>query len=139
VNAQSLHNTPDAKPAAHTPNKTPPLDPHLLAFARNLRQEHSDPERLMWAVLRDRRFCGFKFRRQHPVTPYILDFYCHEARLAIELDGGQHNTDAARGYDEGRTAFLEAQGLRVLRFWNHDILGDIETVLEAIHKALTAR
>ena len=96
-------------------------------------------ERLLWAILRDRRFGGFKFRRHHPMMPYVVDYYCHEAKLAIELDGGQHNTKAARGYDEQRSEFLKEQGLRVLRFWNHDVLEDTDGVLEAIHVALTAR
>jgi very-short-patch-repair endonuclease len=116
-----------------------PLDPILLAFARALRQSHSDAERLMWAILRGRRFCGFKFRRQHPVGRYILDFYCDEAKLAIELDGGQHNSDEARRQDAVRSEFLSKQRIDVLRFWNHELLEDLDAVLEAIHKTLTAR
>jgi very-short-patch-repair endonuclease len=119
--------------------KKPPLDPNLLAFARQLRQTQPDAESLMWALLRDRRLAGFKFRRQHPVEPYVLDFYCHKVKFAVELDGGQHNTDVARRYDEERTLFLTRQGIRVLRFWNHDVLQDTDAVLEAIHNALTAR
>jgi very-short-patch-repair endonuclease len=90
----------------------------------------------MWAMLRDRRFCGFKFRRQHPVKPYILDFYCEEAKLVIELDGGQHNTDSARRYDVNRTEFLNSTGITVVRFWNHDVLENTDAVLEAIHNAV---
>ena len=115
----------------------PPLDPDLLAFARDLRQKHSDAEHFMWALLRSRRFCGMKFRRQHPVTPYVLDFYCDAAKLAIELDGGQHNTDAARRHDSRRTEFLKTQGIAILRFWNHEVFQDTDDVLEAIHNALT--
>jgi very-short-patch-repair endonuclease len=137
VQSQPLPNTPTTKPTPASANKKPPLDSELLVFACKLRQEHSDPERFMWALLRDRRFCGFKFRRQHPVKPYVLDFYCPAARLAIELDGGQHNTDAARRYDESRTKFIATEGIEVLRFWNHDVLKDIDAVLEAIHIALT--
>jgi very-short-patch-repair endonuclease len=116
-----------------------PLDPELLAFARKLRQEHSDAERLMWAVLRDRRLGGFKFRRQHPVGCYVLDFYCHQAKLAVELDGGQHNTPEARAHDEDRSAFLAEQGIAVARFWNHELLEETDAVLEAIYRALMAR
>jgi len=128
-----------SKVAAPTCHRKPPLNSELLSFARKLRQRHTDAERFMWALLRDRRFCGFKFRRQHPCGRYILDFYCHEAKLAIELDGGQHNTDAARRTDKNRNAFLADERIDVLRFWNHEVLGETEAVLEAIHKALTAR
>jgi very-short-patch-repair endonuclease len=80
--------------------------------------------------------CGFKFRRQHPIGPYIVDFYCHKAQLAIEIDGGQHNQDDQLLYDERRTAYLEDQGIKVLRFWNHDVLRETETVLEVIRQVL---
>jgi len=80
--------------------------------------------------------CGFKFRRQHPIGPYIVDFYCHKAQLAIEIDGGQHNQDRQLLYDERRTAYIEEQGIKVLRFWNHDVLRETETVLEVIRQVL---
>ena len=83
--------------------------------------------------------CGFKFRRQHPIGPYIVDFYCPMAQLAIEIDGGQHNQDDQLLYDERRTAFLEEQGIKVLRFWNHDVLRETETVLEVIRQVLIYR
>ena len=114
-----------------------PLPRHLLDFARQLRKDQTDAERLMWSLLRDRRLAGFKFRRQHPVEPYILDFYCHEARLAVELDGGQHNEPDERARDARRTAFLEDQGIRVLRFWNNEVFTNTEGVLQAIYDALT--
>ncbi len=110
------------------------VPPHILANARELRKNLTDAERLLWSLLRDRRMAGLKFRRQHPVPPYILDFYCDEARLAIELDGGQH---AEQGqYDAARSAFLATQGIRVLRFWNNDVLGQTEAVAEAIWNAV---
>jgi len=121
--------------AEHTSAK-PPLDPDLLAFARSLRQQQTDAESLMWHLLRDRRLAGFKFRRQHPIDPYVLDFYCDALRLAIELDGGQHNEPQAKQKDADRTRFLNEQGIRVLRFWNHDVLADNSSVLEAIWNAL---
>ena len=71
-----------------------------------------------------------KFRRQHVIKPYILDFYCHEISLVIELDGSQHGMDDAIEYDAERTKFLEALGLIVVRYWNHDVLGRTDTVLE---------
>lgn len=93
-----------------------------LEKARDLRLHLTDAEQRLWPSLRDRRMGGFKFRRQHPIGTYIVDFYCHQARLAIEIDGGQHNQDDQRLYDERRTAYLEAQGIHVLRFWNHHAL-----------------
>ena len=114
-----------------------PLPQHLLDLARQLRKEQTDAERLMWSLLRDRRLAGFKFRRQHPVGPYILDFYCHEASLAVELDGGQHNEPDERARDSKRTAFLKDREIRVLRFWNNEVLTNTEGVLQAIYDALT--
>ena len=113
------------------------LDPEFLEFARQLRREQTDAERLLWSLLRDRRFMGCKFRRQHPIEPYVVDFYCHAARLAIELDGGEHNEPAARARDEERTRFLEARGIRVLRFWNNEVFNNLEGVLQTIYEALT--
>jgi predicted house-cleaning NTP pyrophosphatase (Maf/HAM1 superfamily)/very-short-patch-repair endonuclease len=114
------------------------LPAELLRFARELRTTQTDAESLMWRLLCNRRLANCKFRRQHPIKPYILDFYCHERRLAIELEGGQHNTDFARRADENRSQFLDKQGIRVLRFWNHDVLQETDTVLEAIWNALHA-
>ena len=108
------------------------LDPKYLDFVRKLRQEQTDAEQLMWLMLRDRRLLDLKFRRQHPVEPYVVDFYCHELRLAIELDGGQHNEPKTRRKDKLRTQFLENQGIRVLRFWDHEVLKETEAVLEAV-------
>jgi len=108
-----------------------------LEFARKLRKEQTDAERLLWGLLRDRRLAGFKFRRQHPAEPYVLDFYCHEAQLAVELDGGQHNEPDARARDRKRSAFLEQHGMHVLRFWNNEVFENTEGVLQAIYDALT--
>ncbi|MEX1231406.1 MAG: endonuclease domain-containing protein [Planctomycetaceae bacterium] len=104
----------------------------LIDFARNLRQRQSDAEQLLWMLLRNRRFLGLKFRRQHPLPPYVLDFYCEELKLAIELDGGQHNAVDSRRYDERRSRYLADQEIHVLRYWNHEVLGDLENVVEAI-------
>ncbi|WP_164927078.1 DUF559 domain-containing protein [Chlorobaculum tepidum] len=115
-----------------------PLDPEFLEFARQLRKEQTDAEQLLWFLLRDRRLAGLKFRRQHPVEPYVVDFYCHEARLAVELDGGQHNEPDERARDAKREAFLEGKGIRILRFWNNDVLQNTEGVLQAIYDALVS-
>jgi very-short-patch-repair endonuclease len=114
------------------------LDPQLLERARQLRQEQTDAEALLWMLLRNRRLGGFKFRRQHPIDSYIIDFYCDEVRLAVEVDGGQHNTDEGRRRDVARTEFLTQRGIRVNRYWNHEVLGDTEAVLEAIYQSLIA-
>lgn len=114
-----------------------PLPENLLAFARELRQNPTDVESWLWQSLRDRRMAGHKFRRQHPVEPYVLDFYCHELKLGIELDGSQHNTDHGRAKDQRRSDALAAQGIRILRFWNNDVLQQPEAVLEAIFAAIT--
>ena len=105
------------------------LDSQLLIFAKSLRHTATDAENLMWQLLRTKRFMNLKFRRQHVIQPYIVDFYCHELGLVIELDGGQHGTDDAIEYDAERTKFLEALGLTVVRYWNHDVLGNTEAVL----------
>ena len=89
----------------------------------------------MWSALRDRRLTRYKFRRQHPVGDFLLDFACTEFRLVIELDGGQHADDPA---DIRRTAWLEGQGWKVIRFWNNDILTNTDGVLQAILRALRA-
>lgn len=105
-------------------------------FARMLRREQTDVERKLWYALRDRRFHEFKFRRQQPIGPYIADFVCFEAKLIIELDGGQHGDDMHIPYDEARSARLEADGFRVLRFWNHEAIENFEGVLEGIAHTL---
>lgn len=105
------------------------LDPQLLIFAKSMRHTATDAENLMWQLLRNKRFMNLKFRRQHVIAPYIVDFFCHELGLVIELDGSQHGTDDAVEYDVERTQFLEALGFKVVRYWNHDVLGNTEVVL----------
>jgi very-short-patch-repair endonuclease len=102
-------------------------------FAKRLRREMTDSERVLWHHLRNRATDGRKFRRQCPVGPYIADFVCVEAGLVIEVDGGQH---VALQYDAIRTAYFESVGFRLLRFWNTDVLTDTEAVLSAVYDAL---
>jgi very-short-patch-repair endonuclease len=104
--------------------------------ARELRLAMTDAERRLWSALRDRRLQRFKFRRQRPLGPYIVDFACIEHRLVIEADGGQHADNAD---DAKRTAWLECRGWRVLRFWNNDILTNTEGVQLAILQALDGK
>ena len=103
--------------------------------ARQLRQHSTDAERKLWSELRDRQLDGHKFRRQVPIGNYIADFVCFEKKVVIEVDGGQHQVRAA--YDEQRTKLLETSGFRVMRFWNNEVLGEMEGVLIAISAALS--
>ncbi|MBS0193770.1 MAG: endonuclease domain-containing protein [Proteobacteria bacterium] len=102
--------------------------------ARRLRTAMTDAERKLWQCLRLRQIEGFRFRRQHPLGPYILDFVCLERKLIVEVDGGQH-LDSAR--DAARDTWLRNAGFRVLRFWNHEVLTMNESVAQAIYDALT--
>ena len=102
--------------------------------ARSLRKDATDAESLLWFHLRDRRLGNHKFRRQRPIGPYFADFACLEAKLIVELDGGQHVE--AVDYDETRTGFMVAQGFRVLRFWNNEVLAQTSAVLERILQVL---
>jgi adenine-specific DNA-methyltransferase len=99
-------------------------------FARKLRRDSTDAEHALWFHLRDRRLAGLKFRRQHAIGRYTVDFACIACRLVVELDGGQHLK--ARRYDDARSAFLEARGWRVLRLWDRDVLLQPTAALEAI-------
>ncbi|HQR61130.1 MAG TPA: DUF559 domain-containing protein, partial [Methylophilaceae bacterium] len=117
--------------------RDPAIEEKLKTYARELRASATDAEQKLWHLLRDRRFFDFKFRRQHPVAGYILDFYCAEAKFAIELDGGQHAQ--AEEYDAQRTHTLAQQGIRLLRFWNNEFLQNPEGVLETIATALQVR
>jgi very-short-patch-repair endonuclease len=103
-------------------------------FARQLRHRSTDAERLLWRHLRSRRFAGFKFRRQEPVGAYIPDFVCHEGRLILELDGGQHA--GQRAYDERRDVWLASQEFRVLRFPDNYVLTNLQGAMERIWQTL---
>src|SRR5476651_1587517 len=100
-----------------------------MTRAQLRRKQAGDAEKVLWRHLRNRRFSKYKFRRQHPVEPYILDFYCASCRLAIELDGGGHNEPGKKRRDAERTEFLNKQGIEVVRFWNHMVLREIDGVL----------
>ena len=94
---------------------------------RELRQNTTDSEKYLWFLIRAKRLNGYKFRRQHLVYPYIVDFICLQKKLIIELDGGQHAEQ--HKYDEKRTAFLESKGYKVLRFWNNEVIENTEAVV----------
>ena len=105
----------------------------LAARARDMRRDPTEAERVMWRLLRGRRFEGRKFRRQQVLGRYIADFVCLEARLIVEVDGGQHADNA---YDRERDDWLKSQGFTVLRFWNGDVLRETEGVVHALEQAL---
>jgi very-short-patch-repair endonuclease len=102
--------------------------------ARTLRRNMTEAERQVWRILRLRQMEGHKFRRQVPIGRFIADFACHEARLIIEIDGGQHDLSLAP--ETERTEFLEGEGYRVLRFWNNEVLANLDGVHRAITEAL---
>jgi len=105
----------------------------LSQRARQLRFDQTDAERRLWSALRSRRLAGYKFRRQRPIGPFIVDFVCIAHRLIIEADGGQYADNEA---DERRTAWLQKRGWHVIRFWNNEILANTEGVQETIPQVL---
>ncbi|WP_426662874.1 endonuclease domain-containing protein [Rhodanobacter aciditrophus] len=106
----------------------PPLPSRTRSHARDLGQTSTDAEQRLWYHLRGGRLNGLKFRRQHPIPSYIVDFYCEAKQLVVELDGSQHD----EAVDLARTRFLESCGLTVLRYWDNDVLQQTDAVLEAI-------
>lgn len=102
---------------------------HLTHLARNLRNKPTEAEHRLWQHLRASHFDNAKFTRQHPIGNFIADFACRSLRLAIELDGGQHGDSPT---DANRTRIIEAHGYRVIRFWNNEVLGNIDGVLQVI-------
>jgi very-short-patch-repair endonuclease len=106
----------------------------MKEFARHLRANQTDAERLLWSRVRNRQLSGYKFRRQLVIEPYIVDFACLEQKLIVELDGGHHAEQQKQ--DERRSLYLQRLGYRILRFWNHDVLREPDAVLESIRIAL---
>jgi very-short-patch-repair endonuclease len=115
--------------------RKPPLPSMTKARAKKLRQQLADAETKLWYYLRAGRLSGLKFRRQHPVPPYIVDFYCEGAKLAVELDGSRHCEQS----DMARQEALERGGMKLLRFWDSEILQDTEAVLAVILNMAQAR
>ena len=109
------------------------------ARARTLRQQPTWAEKLVWGWLRARRFSAYKFRRGHPVGKYFLDFFCEEARLSIELDGGGHGFPDQQAHDAERTKFLASLGIKELRFWNSRLRRDRQVIRDTIFRELQER
>jgi very-short-patch-repair endonuclease len=118
-------------------------DRRLIQFARELRRQSTDAERRIWSYLRAAKLCGYKIRRQHPIPPYIADFYCYEAKIVVELDGNQHGDPEAVIYDKIRTDFFARQGIQVIRFSDPDALKNsgavAETILHEVERRLGKR
>jgi very-short-patch-repair endonuclease len=117
-------------------SKSSPIERFRHTTARRLRSEATATEVLLWKRLRTIELEGTHFRRQVPIGPYVVDFACMAARLVIELDGSQHNTDAHRASDERRTRWLKSEGYRVIRFWNNELSSNMDGVLESVYAAL---
>ena len=104
--------------------------------ARGLRRAATDAEKKLWPFLRNRKLKGKKFRRQHAFADYIIDFYCHECRLGVELDGNFHKENDQKEYDASRTRLLNEFKITILRFWNHEVMNEPEKVVEKIAACL---
>ena len=113
---------------------TEPLPEYVLKRARGLRRRQTDAEKQLWKTLRSRHFESYKFRRQKPIGPYYVDFVCLEQKLIIEIDGGQHGWQQKK--DEQRTVYLNQKGFKVIRFWNNDILENLEGVMTMLKREL---
>ena len=101
-------------------------------YARKLRRRSTEAEQKLWDLLRNKKLKGKKFRRQHAIANYVVDFYCHECKIAIELDGNFHVEAGAKEYDNSRTILLNEMGVTVLRFWNEEVINDPSRVLQKI-------
>ncbi len=115
------------------------VDPKKKSFARYLRKTSTDVEQSLWYQLRGRRFMGIKFRRQQVIESFIVDFVSIEKKLIIEIDGGQHNNGKDILKDRWRTKILEDKGYQVIRFWNNEVLQNLDGVLEALTLTLSQR
>jgi very-short-patch-repair endonuclease len=111
----------------------------IVKRARLLRTTLTPSENILWSHIRKKRLSKMIFRRQHPIGPFIVDFYCHEAKLVIEIDGNIHDSQENKEHDENRTFELEKLGLKVIRFKNEAIKGNIMDVLEILQKEIEAR
>ena len=117
-------------------NLTWDAKPGIFENAKVLRRSMTSAEEILWRHLRNKQLKGFKFRRQHPVNIFIADFYCHEKKLIIELDGGIHDLPEQHEYDDSRTFLLEEKGFKILRFRNEEVENELEEVLNRILKYL---
>ncbi len=116
-------------------NLTWAAKPDIFVKAKELRKDMTAPETILWKRLRGRQLNGMKFRRQHPIDIFIADFYCHDEKIIVELDGGIHDTLEQMEHDDGRTFELEEKGFKIIRFRNEEIINEIDKVLAKIIEA----
>lgn len=119
-------------------NLTYGATPLIFERANVLKRDMTKAEKLLWKAIRNKKLNGIKFRRQHPIGQFIADFYCHEEKLVIEVDGDIHNELAIQERDEGRTYMMEQLDLRVIRFKNDEVVNNLKDVLEKIKKSCAA-
>jgi very-short-patch-repair endonuclease len=110
----------------------------IFENARNLRHRLTEAEALLWEKLRNRRLKGLKFRRQHPLDQFVVDFYCSDYQIAVELDGSIHDENEAQLYDAARTKKLEQSGINFIRFTNEEVLNDIHSVMRKLTEFVSA-
>jgi very-short-patch-repair endonuclease len=118
-------------------NKDVKTPDYVVQWARDLRNDMTDAERILWSRVKNKQVSGYKFRSQHPIGRYILDFYCHEKLLAVEIDGDIH--EIKKDYDNYRDEFLKSMGIRTLRFDNREVIQDVELVISRIKAELLLR
>jgi very-short-patch-repair endonuclease len=116
-----------------------PYNRNLKELSRQLRENMTDAERLLWSKIRGKQIKGYQFYRQKPVGDYIVDFYCPRAKLVVEVDGGQHFTNEVNEYDKVRDEYLSSLGLMVLRFTNADVMTHIDGIVERIEGEISAK
>jgi very-short-patch-repair endonuclease len=110
--------------------------PHIFDKAKELRNNMTEAEEILWEHLKKKQLGGFKFRRQHPVFEFIADFYCHQAKLVVELDGEYHNSDEQKYSDKERTKMMNEFGINVVRFYNNQVINNTNNVLNTIKNCL---
>ena len=113
--------------------------PEIFEKAATLRNNMTAAEKILWNKLKDRNLFPFKFRRQHPIDIFVVDFYCHNAKLVVELDGKYHLKKDQFDYDSGRSAEIENRGLKIIRFANNDVFDDLDNVVLRIQQAIAER
>jgi very-short-patch-repair endonuclease len=109
-------------------------NPYLFKYAKDLRKRQTDAEKIVWEMLRDRRFQNLKFRRQHPIFDFVADFYCHSLKLIVEIDGGYHDLPEQVRYDQERDQYFEEYSYNVMRFPNKDVLFDLKSVRKRLRE-----
>ena len=124
---------------SYTDNLFYGASPEIHKRARELRKQMTPAEKLLWSKLRNKAFFGLKFRRQHPIKRFIVDFYCHEQKLIVELDGSIHDEFDQLEYDQGRTIELEELGLKIIRFRNEEVFHATEDILNRIGQNLSTK